>query len=120
MRRSPLTCCGGCAVGASVRSGRCSRSGIGFGGGARGGKGRISSAFCCCTPAFRYRIPARLVPHRIARKGAPMKTATFSAVALSVAVLGFAAAAQAQEARKLFIEGDIVRGNTPLGATGPI
>ena len=28
--------------------------------------------------------------------------------------------AQAQDIQKLFVEGDIVRGNTPLGATGPI
>jgi hypothetical protein len=43
----------------------------------------------------------------------------FSAVALSVALVGFAASAQAQD-RKLFVEGDIVRGNTAMGATGPI
>jgi hypothetical protein len=58
-----------------------------------------------------------------------MTTARFSAIALSaaiscVAVSGFAAAAQAQEtqkvAQKLFIDGDIVRGNTAMGATGPI
>jgi hypothetical protein len=40
--------------------------------------------------------------------------------ALSVAVLGFAGAAAAQEAQKMFIEGDIVRGNTPSGNTGPV
>jgi hypothetical protein len=40
--------------------------------------------------------------------------------ALCVAVLGFAEAAAAQEARKMFIEGDIVRGNTPNGITGPV
>jgi hypothetical protein len=40
--------------------------------------------------------------------------------ALSVAVLGFANVAAAQEAQKLFIEGDIVRGNTPNGITGPV
>src|SRR5207237_5733944 len=49
-----------------------------------------------------------------------MKTATFSAIALAVAVLGFADMARAQQAQKLFLEGDIVRGNTALGATGPI
>jgi len=43
-----------------------------------------------------------------------------SVVALPLAVLGFANAAAAQEARKLFIEGDIVRGNTPSGITGPV
>src|SRR5262245_58030472 len=42
-----------------------------------------------------------------------------------VAAVSFAAvvscvSAQAQEIQKLFVEGDIVRGNTPLGATGPI
>jgi hypothetical protein len=38
-----------------------------------------------------------------------MKTLTLSAIALSVAVLGFADAAQAQQAKKLFFEGDLVR-----------
>jgi hypothetical protein len=47
-----------------------------------------------------------------------MKLLTFAAGALLIAVL--APAVQAQEPQKLFIEGDIVRGNTPLGATGPI
>src|SRR5258705_13876625 len=28
--------------------------------------------------------------------------------------------AQAQDVQRVFIEGDIVRGNTPMGATGPI
>ena len=55
-----------------------------------------------------------------------MPITKFSAIAMSVAgvlavaVTGFAAPAQAQAVQKLFIEGDIVRGNTPLGATGPI
>jgi hypothetical protein len=40
--------------------------------------------------------------------------------ALCFAVLGFADVAAAQEAQKLFIEGDIVRGNTPSGITGPV
>ncbi len=40
--------------------------------------------------------------------------------ALFVAVLGFANVAAAQEAQKMFIEGDIVRGNTPSGNTGPV
>jgi hypothetical protein len=38
-----------------------------------------------------------------------MKTLTFSAIVLSMAVLGFADCAQAQQAKKLFFEGDIVR-----------
>ena len=38
----------------------------------------------------------------------------------SLAVLGFADISSAQEAPKLFIEGDIVRGNTPAGITGPV
>jgi hypothetical protein len=42
------------------------------------------------------------------------------AIALSFAVLGFADLSAAQEAQKLFIEGDIVRGNTPAGITGPV
>src|SRR5258708_14342365 len=39
---------------------------------------------------------------------------------LTVATLGFANAAVAQESQKLFFEGDIVRGNTPDGATGAV
>jgi hypothetical protein len=41
---------------------------------------------------------------------------TWSVIALSAAVLGFAGGARAQD---IFIEGDIVRGNQP-GAPGPI
>ena len=41
-------------------------------------------------------------------------------IALSLAVDGFANLSAAQEAQKLFIEGDIVRGNTPNGVTGPV
>jgi pimeloyl-ACP methyl ester carboxylesterase len=37
-----------------------------------------------------------------------------------VAVAGFADLARAQEAAALFVEGDIVRGNTPAGLTGPV
>jgi hypothetical protein len=40
--------------------------------------------------------------------------------ALSWTVFGFANVSAAQEAPKLFIEGDIVRGNTPNGITGPV
>jgi hypothetical protein len=43
-----------------------------------------------------------------------------SAVTLALAVAGFADLSAAQEAQKLFIEGDIVRGNTPAGITGPV
>ena len=43
-----------------------------------------------------------------------------SAVAVSLAALIAHVPAQAQDIQKLFVEGDIVRGNTPLGATGPI
>jgi hypothetical protein len=42
-------------------------------------------------------------------KGALMKTLTFCAIALSLAVLGVANRGEAQEAKKLFFEGDIVR-----------
>jgi hypothetical protein len=56
-------------------------------------------------------------PQRPAHKGLPMTR--ISTVVLSVALLGFAVSAQAQD-RKLFVEGDIVRGNTAMGATGPI
>jgi hypothetical protein len=44
----------------------------------------------------------------LGRKGAYMKTLVISAIALST-VLGLANGAQAQEAKKLFFEGDIVR-----------
>jgi len=50
----------------------------------------------------------------------PTDARTLPMIALSAAVLGFANAATAQEAQKLFIEGDIVRGNTPAGITGPV
>src|SRR2546423_6089718 len=53
-------------------------------------------------------------------EGVPMKISTFSAIASSAAVLAFATAAHAQQPQKLFPEGDMVRGNSPLGATGPI
>jgi hypothetical protein len=39
---------------------------------------------------------------------------------LSMGVLGYASGVTAQEAQKMFIEGDIVRGNTPNGNTGPV
>ncbi len=45
---------------------------------------------------------------------------TLSVVTLALAVAGFANLSAAQEAQKLFIEGDIVRGNTPAGITGPV
>ena len=38
-----------------------------------------------------------------------MKTLTFSAIVWSMTVLGFADCAQAEQAKKLFFEGDIVR-----------
>jgi hypothetical protein len=49
-----------------------------------------------------------------------MNTRRFSIVALSLAVTGMADVSAAQDAQKLFIEGDIVRGNTPSGITGPV
>ena len=54
------------------------------------------------------------------RKGRFMKIVTCSAIALSVAVLGFATSALAQQSqpRKLFFEGDIVRHALP-GQQGP-
>ena len=45
---------------------------------------------------------------------------TLSVVTVALAVAGFAHLSAAQEAQKLFIEGDIVRGNTPAGITGPV
>ena len=48
-----------------------------------------------------------------------MNARNLSAIVLTMAVVGFADAASA-ETQKLFIEGDIVRGNTPNGATGPV
>jgi hypothetical protein len=38
-----------------------------------------------------------------------MKIPMFSAIALSAAVLGFASSAPAQQGKKLFFEGDLVR-----------
>jgi hypothetical protein len=49
-----------------------------------------------------------------------MAASKLPAIGLSFAVLGFAHVSAAQEAQKLFIEGDIVRGNTPTGITGPV
>jgi hypothetical protein len=50
------------------------------------------------------------------------RIASAVAVSLTAVVATFVAdiPAQAQDLQKLFVEGDIVRGNTPLGATGPI
>src|SRR5215831_11294400 len=45
---------------------------------------------------------------------------TLSVVTVALAVAEFANLSAAQEAQKLFIEGDIVRGNTPAGITGPV
>jgi hypothetical protein len=47
-----------------------------------------------------------------------MKSTTLLLAALPLAALAFANAAVAEQ--KLFIEGDIVRGNTPNGNTGPV
>ena len=52
-----------------------------------------------------------------ARKLAAMK---LSVVTLVLAIAPFANTSAAQETQKLFIEGDIVRGNTPTGITGPV
>jgi hypothetical protein len=41
-------------------------------------------------------------------------------VTSALAVAGFGSPSAAQEASRLFIEGDIVRGNTPAGITGPV
>jgi hypothetical protein len=49
-----------------------------------------------------------------------MEARKFSAIILSFVVLGLANVSAAQEPLKLFIEGDIVRGNTPAGITGPV
>jgi hypothetical protein len=49
-----------------------------------------------------------------------LKRGALGIAALSAAVLGFAHVAAGQEAHKMFIEGDIVRGNTPDGITGPV
>src|SRR6266481_6845553 len=49
-----------------------------------------------------------------------LDTRTLSVVTVALAVAGFANLSAAQEAQKLFIEGDIVRGNTPAGITGPV
>jgi hypothetical protein len=47
-----------------------------------------------------------------------MKSVTLSAIALSVVAFGFASGAQAQTAKKLFFEGDIVR-HALAGQAGP-
>jgi hypothetical protein len=52
-----------------------------------------------------------------ARKLAATK---LSIVTVVLAIAGFANMSAAQETQKLFIEGDIVRGNTPAGITGPV
>jgi hypothetical protein len=49
-----------------------------------------------------------------------MDARKLSVIALSLAVFGCADISSAQETQKLFIEGDIVRGNTPAGITGPV
>src|SRR5215471_4422094 len=82
------------------------------------GRSRISlrsiraSRICPQQPKSREGTPMVVSKPTDARK-LPM-------IALSLAVLGFANVAAAQEAQKLFIEGDIVRGNTPAGITGPV
>ena len=51
------------------------------------------------------------------------KSAVWTSSAMAVAVTLAASAANlaaAQETQRLFIEGDIVRGNTPAGLTGPL
>jgi hypothetical protein len=59
-------------------------------------------------------------------EGAPVMNARklaatkLSIVTLVLAIAGFANPSAAQETQKLFIEGDIVRGNTPAGITGPV
>ena len=47
-----------------------------------------------------------------------MKALTFSAIAVSVAAIGFANGPQAEQAMRLFLEGDIVR-HTVADQTGP-
>jgi len=65
-------------------------------------------------------IMARCRAASLIAQGLPMKIVKLSAIALFATMLGFASTANAQQAQKLFIDGDIVRGNTALGATGPI
>jgi hypothetical protein len=65
-------------------------------------------------------VPAAAAAIPIAREVLMLAARFGSAVAVSVAALTAHFPAQAQDIQKLFIEGDIVRGNTPLGATGPI
>jgi hypothetical protein len=47
--------------------------------------------------------------YRQSQRETLVKTPTFSAIALSVAVFGFAHGAPAQQAKRLFFEGDLVR-----------
>jgi hypothetical protein len=65
-------------------------------------------------------VPAAAAAMLITREVLMLAARFGSAVAVSVAALTAHFPAQAQDIQKLFVEGDIVRGNTPLGATGPI
>jgi hypothetical protein len=49
-----------------------------------------------------------------------LRAIKLSVVTLVLAIAGFANMSAAQDTGKLFIEGDIVRGNTPAGITGPV
>src|SRR5262245_43446900 len=61
-----------------------------------------------------------VAPTDIDRQGGFSMRAVKIVAAVSFAAVVSCASAQAQEIQKLFVEGDIARGNTPLGATGPI
>ena len=73
---------------------------------------------------FRYMLskaaPAAATAISIAGEVLMQSARIAIAVAVSVAGLLAHVPAQAQDIQKIFVEGDIVRGNTPLGATGPI
>jgi hypothetical protein len=53
------------------------------------------------------------------RSSTPARVATWIVVS-TLSAAGFGSLSAAQETQKLFIEGDIVRGNTPAGITGPV
>src|SRR5215471_15180839 len=81
-----------------------------------------SGGLTACTVTFTRCWRCGGLESAIIKDGMLMKlnAGALRIAALSVAVLGFGQVSAAQEAQKMFIEGDIVRGNTPNGNTGPV
>src|SRR5262249_11427331 len=76
-----------------------------------------SGGLTACTVTFTRCWRCGGLESAIIKDGMLMKlnAGALRIAALSVAVLGFGQVSAAQEAQKMFIEGDIVRGNTPNG-----